>query len=355
MFLLDYKVVYQKRVVLALFASLIFSSIFVLIPWEVLKPGAFLDLAVYKHKFMFETSVLVEKNVTTVWGFFINEGLWDVLIRYLSADLGIPLDSIFSFIALFTIFSFCKYIAVRHGILAMIFVVNPLVVDFAFSQMRMALAISVFIVAIDLNKVWIKYFLFIVASFFHTALVLFVGVYFLSISYLKCKKSRVAFFNSPMVFVLFVAFSVFFVIGPLRFLILSYLGDRRVHYPAGGSTLLYASFWFFYAFVILLASRNRRFVNVAAMMSLVWVLVFLFATMFGMYGARFLSAAYPFIVSSMLVFIGMEFKKVVYRSAIDGEMKINVVNLLDANVFLSASMLGMFLVYSAAQWRYWFI
>ena len=348
-------IVFQKRMLLALFASLVMSLIMVWIPWEILKPDVFLDLGVYRNKFMFEISVLIEKNINTFWGFFINEGLWDVLIRYLSTDLGISLDSIFSFIAFFTIFVFCKYIAVRHGIAAVIFVLNPLVVDFAFSQIRMALAISVFVVAVDVNKSYVKYFLFFVSSLLHTALVLFVGVYFLCMSYFKRNKVRVLFFNSPMIFGVIVAFSIFFVIGPLRVLILNYLGDRRVDYSAGSSTLLYASFWFFYAFVMLLIIRNKKFVNVGAMMSLIWVLVFLLSTIFGMYGARFLSASYPFIISSMLTFLTMEFKNVVYRSSIDGEMKINTVNLLGINVFLSIFLLGMFTIYILVQWRYWFI
>ncbi|MFK5854544.1 MAG: hypothetical protein QM503_00340 [Bacteroidota bacterium] len=353
--MMNYNVVFQYRNLLIVFASFLLSVVLVWMPWEFIKPSAFLDLDVYRNKFTFETSVLIEKEINTLWGFFINEGLWDVSIRYLSSVIGISLESIFSFIAFFTIFIFCKYIAVRHGVIAIVFVLNPLVIDFAFSQIRMALAISIFVIGVDVNKKYIKCFLFILSCFVHTVLVLFIGVYLLCSSYFKSNKIRALFLNSPVLFVFFVALSIFFVIGPMRVLILNYLGDRRGVYPAGGSTLLYASFWFVYAFVLVFISVSKKFVNIDIMMSFIWVLVFLFATFFGMYGARFLSASYPFIVSSMLALISMEFKNVIYRRSVDGRLTVNVDNLMGVNVLLSASLLGVFAVYSLIQWRYWFI
>ena len=333
-------------------AFLLLAILFLLVPWEQIQGREFWDRQVFHEQLVSGGSLIDNMDSFNIGYFFVNEVMWDAFSRWLIESIGLPVEIFFLMISFITIYTFIRFIGTRHGILATFFLVNPLIIDLAFSQLRIAFAISLMIIAIDIKTPPIKLLLLVFSMFIHTALALFVGVFFLSSYFIKSKRVRFFFGRSPTLFVLIVALAVSFVVGPVREIILNLIGDRRASYDAEIASLMYSSFWFFYAFIILILMKGRRVSDISVLMGITWVLVYLFVTLYGVYSLRFLSVAFPFIVSTMFVFISggvdrndMQRVKCWQYFFISG--------VIQKQCILSSLLILLFIVYAAIQWYYW--
>lgn len=311
---------------LAVAASILFAVLMLSMPWEAWLGKDFEDKQVYINNFLYLKPAIEDKGLETLREYFFNEVLWDVMVRGAKDNLGIPLEVIFGGITFLCLFCFARFVAIRHGVLAIVLLINPLVIDFAFSQLRMAFAVSLILLGITMRHRAALYLMLVLSCCIHTAMMLFILMYLVSVQVSLWFSKR----NFPVSMLAFIAMAggliVALMIGPLRGVLLSSVGDRRVEYELAGATLSYASFWIVFLAVTPL-QRQGFYADRFNLLSVACLATFTFATLMGVFAARFVSATFPMLVSALLS-LGRPVKDVV---------------------------LLMYLLYLALQWHYWFL
>lgn len=309
---------------------LVFVCIMMSIPWE----DAFYlvygyeigDLTYYRHYFLYEESVLDYAEFDHFIDYITNEFLWHYLIGILVHEVGVPIGYVFGAISLLTIFVFGRIVLSLAGVMALPLIINPLVIDFAFGQFRLALAISLLGIAYLLKdrKNAASVFFVVTSLFIHTASIIFIAIYvcplIIRAVVKRCKRAQLL---ELFLLVLLGAF-VSMLIGPLREAVLAYIGDRRVSYPDMSSSFKYSLFWIALLIPMFLYYRKILEFDYAryavVILSLVAVNVF-----HGGYSTRFLAVTLPFVISSVFLL----------------PKGIRVVSVL------------FFIIYAALQWLYW--
>jgi hypothetical protein len=283
----------------AVLVSIVFALCFMYVPWEGLRGEEFYDRRVYLDNFFHSLPLLEEKEISGLKAFLVNEVLWDVLVRGLMEGFDLPAEAVFSGIGLLCLFCFAYFLARKHGPLAMLLLINPLVVDFAMSQLRMALAVSIVLLALFSGRRLLIAAAVIAACFIHTSIVLFMVMYLVAVR--TGKWVRKADLPAPTFGYIAMAggLLVALLIGPLREAVLTSMNDRRAEYEMAAASVSYASFW-----IVLLAAvpfQGKAFyrdnMNVLAVTCLS---TFVFATFLGVFAARFISATMPALLSAML-------------------------------------------------------
>lgn len=309
----------------ASFIALLFSLVMFTIPWEQLAGREFEDKEVYVENFIYLQSFGNEKEHANLKDFFFNEALWDVVVLNASSFFEVPVVTVLNAITFLCLFSFSRYLIKRHGAISVLFLVNPLVVDFAFSQLRLALAISLVMLAMSLRRRAWMLAVIVIACFIHTATLLFIAMWIVSSKII----SRLDRWRAPVVLwalsVIGIGIMVSLIIGPFREGLLSYFGDRRVEYDLKAASFLYVSYWLFALLLVPLQKKNY-FRDGANLLAVACMSTLVGATILGVTGIRFVSAVFPLVVSSLLTM---------------------------AQPLNSLLALGL-LSYSGLQWFYWF-
>lgn len=293
----------MKRVNFEIILCLIFTLVFVSLPWESLweitHGYKFIDRDNYRIGFLSSSLKLDYVSPKGFLSFFSEEILWYYSIKTLISN-GIDIEYIFNTITFFCIFSFTLIVRQGGKLSHIIFLLNPLVIDLAFSQLRLAVAVSILAIAFLVNKKIIQYILLLIAPFFHSSAIVFILIFFAT---MIISKNRGFFRAHNKIFLSFTIISIGFLfaifLGPLRETILSYIGDRRIDYPDMRSTWLYGSFWIVLLFFGLLQDRRFFFNNLNSWSGSILSLAF-FNIIFGTYFSRFIAAAFPAIIIYML-------------------------------------------------------
>ena len=280
-------------------AIIVFCVGMLCVPWQELWNGKFIDRTVYLNKF---TVYLASPRFFTgsVLSFVINEVFFEKIVMWLAGELHVSLEVIFGAISFLCLFVYSKYLASKHGLIALIFLVNPLIVEFAFSQLRMALAVSLLLLALFRKKQRIVAGVLVaLACCIHTAMFLVVFI-FIAAKFVSSHLASRSFRGVVCWMVLIGAgLAVVMVIGPFRGAILSAVGDRRAEYGNVSQSIMYASFW---VLLLLMAGTQKRdyFQVEGNAVAIVFLSIYMFATAFNTYNSRFLAASFPFIISAML-------------------------------------------------------
>ncbi|MCC6917109.1 EpsG family protein [Nitrosomonas sp.] len=319
-----------SKTALNIIAVLGFAAVMVAIPWEeifrVINGHGFTDKEVYADYFLNQTSVLDYKEFDGVLSYISNEFLWHYAIGWLVNNTGIQIDYMFSAISFIALLIFGSLLTKWQGIYALPFLINPLVIDFSFSQYRLALAISILGVAYLLHgrHSVISLVLALAALFIHSGTMLFILIY-AAVRTVQWLSVRFRIGCSAVFITLFMTGTfVSLLIGPLREVILSAVGDRRAEYHDMSSSTLYSLFWMALLIPFYVSRRHLVALDYAryalVIISIVFVNVF-----HGGYSTRFLAAAFPCLVSAIL--------------SLRGVTKIMTVVL--------------FIAYAMFQWLYW--
>lgn len=312
-------------------AVLGFVTVVVAVPWEeifrAINGYGFIDKGVYSDYFLNRTNILDYKEFNSILSYVSNEFLWHYAIGWLINNTGILIDHVFLAISFITLLIFGLLLAKWQGIYALPLLLNPLVIDFAFSQYRLALAISILSAVYLLHERYraISVALVLTSLFIHSGTTLFILIY-AAIWLVQWLSVRFRIGRSAVFVILFATGGVIsLLIGPLREMILSAIGDRRAEYHDMSSSFLYSLFWIALLIPFYLSRRYLVGLDYAryalVIVSIVFVNVF-----HGGYSTRFLAAAFPCIVSGIL--------------SLQGVMK--------------ASVVILFIAYAAFQWLYWF-
>jgi len=276
--------------------SLIFAFIFQLPDWPSISENIYgypmIDRSVYSRMLLGYNLSTDYRDFSQWMSYFTDEFLWNIAISYLNRELGFSPDFIFSIVSTLVLWQFSFHVLIRIGWRYLPLICNPLVVDFAFSQLRLAAAIA--FVSFFWNGrfgLYVKLAATLISVSIHSSMSIFGSIYFLS-NYL----SRRSFLN--LCILIFFGFFLSFAVGPLRGVILSSVGDRRVEYPEMQSTLLYLSFWLI-LWVLLLVRWKDTVATLDGRFSLI-VLSIVFANVFvDGYSTRFIVAAFPSVLISM--------------------------------------------------------
>jgi hypothetical protein len=282
--------------ILNLLVALSFALLVWSINWEGIRGAQFADRTVTAR--VLESNyydVDIRMSVESIVFNLTHETLWNQGIRFLIHDKGIQISTIFSVISFLTVFVFSVCVVSQAGIWYLLFLINPLVIDLAFSQMRFSLAITILYLTASLDSRYLKLLLALCAFFIHTASVLIV------FSYLICEltaRQRLRFgWSTNRVFfsLTIVALMLVLLMGPVGNAILKALGDRRADYINLSSGAFITVFWFLYLSYYG-AQIKTLFIKPYAMLSYLFILLFVLLSVFDMYGSRFLALAYPLII-----------------------------------------------------------
>lgn len=281
---------------LLIIGTLLFSFAYQLPDW----PSLFRDLYGYPmvdrtvYEGMIESQDLPVDFLDSynIINFFTYELVWNFSIAYLTRDLGISTDVIFNVITVVVIWRFAYEVVVRAGWLYMPLLLNPLIVDLAYSQLRIAFAIAAlsFFWRGDKNRV-LTIIGYILCVAIHTTVIIF-GVIHVLVHRLK-KPTLIG-----VVGLILAGVFVAFAIGPMRGIILGAVGDRRADYINMSSTPLYLSYWVF--LLTLLVFRWRKSLeSIDARYAVVILSIVSSNLLFDGYPTRFLAVAFPSIIIAM--------------------------------------------------------
>jgi hypothetical protein len=311
--------------VLPLFLALAYALAMVAVPWESIAGRPFPDREVYLSTFEFGTPIIDELEIQDLRTFLLYEALWDIAVRSASDLTGIGPDGILTAVSFACFFIFSKYLFERHPpFLCAVLLLNPILVDFAISQLRMALAATLLLVAFHARSTIWRVSLALTAVFLHTASSIFIAIYFLSAWVARRVAERRLGKKEATAMLLLFGLAIVLAIGPARSLILGYLGDRRMDYEADSQSLLYVAFWMIFLMLQLMQPKEY-FLDRANTYSVVIISVFVFSTLAGVYGSRFVAAAFSLVIGSMMAVRRRD----------------------------KAAVLFLFSFYDLAQWYYW--
>ena len=229
-----------------------------------------------------------------------NEYVWGWLENLVYHSDVLDVEDFLAVISALSLASFSSALSKKGFFLLIPFLLNPLVIDLAYSQVRLSLAVSLiyWMYVFGVERLLYVVVVGIFVSMIHTAGLIFFSVYLLSLVSVKFRALGASSFEWRL-FVL-VGFGLFWgvIVGPLREFILSYIGDRRVVYSDMASSYLYNSFWLFLFFVFLANFRKiASFVEGRFSISILSAFVVLAVS--GGYSLRFISASFPFILISL--------------------------------------------------------
>jgi hypothetical protein len=293
----------QGRHIKNILVATIYTILVLMVPWEELQGFPFIDRVNYLEYFLHEESIFDYKEFTGIIDYLKHETLWHYLIIFLLNDAKIPIQHIFLAISFLCIFSFSLFLVKRQGYLSVILLTNPLLITLAFSQLRLAFAFSILLLAYMSNRKWLMLISILAAGFIHTATFLFVGIaisiYIIHAHVLKNSLRKGALFSAFVI----IGICVSIALGPVMDIVLSYFGDRRATIYTGdaASGIKYTLYWS--GLLLLCAFQHQSFyrdrVNAYTIIILASAT---FNLLTGGYTSRLLAVSLPMILSSMFDF-----------------------------------------------------
>lgn len=280
---------------------LFFSILYIQIPW----PEIYLDIHNYPlmdRQNYLDTVFYYAKptqgvDFTNIMRLFTDEFIWRYIIWWISFSFTMDPETAVLLISFFLIFVFSYELNRSLGAWGLLLLFNPLVVDFAFSQLRLALAIAILgmLHIVQPRSRLIVITTLIATTMIHTASILFFGMYFLARLGLSNRNSVQRF--TTVIRLMLGGFIVGALIGPLRQTILEALEDRRSDYIDMSSSLIYISYWLLLLFLLIFDWR-RSLKTIEVRMSITILSLILINVFTGGYSSRFIAATFPFLAIS---------------------------------------------------------
>lgn len=282
--------------IIILFGIAIFFSV---VPLESIKKNGFVDRENYINYLTYYNSRSEVEVFITFYDYITKEWLWHKFIFFLKDFFYLSPNLIFSLISLFCFFIASLIIFKKtNSLIYVLFLVNPIFIDFYYSQLRLAFAFAIWGLAYLLIEKYKKISLALIGLAFliHTSSVLFISLGFLAYFATVSKMNN----YMKLIFLCLLGFFTSIITGPLRATILSYFGDRRAEYSDMNFDIIFSSFWIFLLFSMILNhiffKKNLKSYEAYSIifLSLIFLNYFI-----GGYSSRFLAATYPFLIISL--------------------------------------------------------
>lgn len=313
-----------RRTIVLVAGSLLFSLVYQVPDWPALFQRLYgypmIDRSVYERMIDYYDLPVDYIESFTVVTYFTQEFLWNFALAYLNRDLGLTTDQIFYFISTLVLWRFSYEVAQRVGWLYSALLVNPLVVDLAFSQLRIALAISI------MSFLWrgtygrlLTVVGYLVCTSIHTSSILF-GVMHLVANKIDAPSRK------GLVALCVTGLMIAVAIGPLKDLLLGSINDRRVEASDMSSSPLYLSYWIFFWGMLVVRWKSTMY-SFDSRYALIILSIAASNLLFTGYPTRFIAVAFPYLIIAMY------------------EPQWRPLRLL----------IPAFVPYMAFQWMYWFL
>lgn len=294
---------------LRIFCALMIGILLSFIPW----PDIVLELSgrpmwdrdVYIKTIQAGTGPLSHFHYETLVSFITYEYLWAWLMDFLHRARFVSYELVFQAISTATLSAAAVILARRKSLLFLIFLLNPLMIDLAYSQLRLALAMSLllWIVALRVKNLYVVFSLLITGAIIHTGMLIFLAAHFLA----KITGPDFTRFGwsarQQMAILVCFGIAVGIMVGPLREMLLSAIGDRRAQYHDMSSSLLYLSFWVG-MFFLLVFDQRRTLIKYESRYSVAILGILCINSFTGFYSTRFLAAIFPFLIVSIFGALG---------------------------------------------------
>lgn len=271
----------------------------VLLPWNDLA-GGFVDRLNYVNYFENEISILEYRELDGLTSYLTNEFIWHFAIGQMVSGAGFSIDVVFLWISGLYLVLIAYFTVQKSSPFALLMLISPLLVDLAFSQLRLAAAFIIVLVAyFFVSRRFILVLAFVLSSFVHTAMLLF-GIMFVSAYFVSKQNSGIlAKRVSKILALLFLGLVISLLISPLRYEILMLLGDRRADYHDMSISVAYSLFWICLLIVFSFQS-SRWFNDLFNCYSFIILSLVFFNLLFSGPSLRFLSVSLPMITYSAL-------------------------------------------------------
>lgn len=254
-----------------------------------------------------------------------NEYTWGLVLRFLSDTVGLNADATLTLLSAFVVFTSAALVSRYCSFPWLFLLCNPLFVNLAFSQIRIAFALSVatWLVISQARSPWIVVPTIVFATTIHTGFALVAVMYFLAyVSGAKCFVSRP---KVQMALVVAAGLLGALLMGPLRAGILDTLEDRRADVQYATSLPILYLVWLLLLVTFVFSWQTVR-ATTAGRFSSILVTLALLGTVLNGYPDRFLATSLPFTV------VAMHSLRAPYRSL----------------------MVLAYLTYTVILWVYWF-
>lgn len=306
--------------------ALIFSIIFVSIPWLIFNPG-YNDLDTFRYIDYLDSGYvenLLKYNFDGVLSYFLGEWLW-LKLQVLFIDFGGKSDFLFlKLVPFFNIFCVSIFLLKNTKFYYLPLILYPVSLMFYFGQLRLAFAMSIFLLVFCLfDKKIIKILTIIAVCSVHTAMIMFLSVFFalykINSFHLKLwiKLTLVGILSIIFVAINSGYLSVFMnLLGSSR-------GDYYNDFELGFSlttTLFYLILIIVFTFNVYYRKVEFNFYHTSTFFILITLIFCYFFD--NSYPSRYLAVFYPFILVSAyqiksILFIGMIVFLVAFTTFVD--------------------------------------
>ena len=284
--------------------SLLFAFIYIyIIPWTEIYGLEFVDIHAYMQRMKYLHDGGVEAEYFGLkW--LTSEPIWKAMVIALG-NMFTDYRAVFYGISFVTVFSYVSFLIRRvEFYIAMIFLINPIMVDLFLSQLRSVFAFSIVLLAYNLYEnnreaKFLTIFLLIIAALIHVSMPVFYAIYYLMYRLNKNTEAYKYYFFA-IVTGLFIAF--FMKYGST--LLLEMIGDRHAGYDEyiDAASVSYTIAWFIIALILAtFGDFEEREKRVQVAYAITFMSFFFFSSIVNIFAARYVALIMPFIILSINV------------------------------------------------------
>lgn len=281
-------------------AALLFSALFVSIPWYDWRPRKFKDVHAYlsRMEFLRTGADFDTENLGRI-EYVFTEPLWSHILAVLDGLFDEPMDALLV-VSFVVMLAFSNFLFTRaNPWLGSILLLNPLVIDLLIAQVRSALASALCLIATSLRRRVLVVPLVLAATLIHSLTFVFIGTYLVA-KFLERRQRNLDYFTCGAS-ALLCGIAISITIGLGHTVFLSAVQDRRALIEhTTGDTVAYCIYWMLLAVAI---AFNRRSDSPIAPWNDFYVITMLSIpfcmTFFTVPSARLIPLAFPLILASV--------------------------------------------------------
>ncbi|USX45200.1 hypothetical protein [Dietzia kunjamensis] len=259
------------------------------------------DRRVYESQIIYGHLGFDVRTFDDVFSYVSGEYLWGWILNLLVRTNGLSIDLAFGLISAFVTFTACLVITRHAPPMYTLLLFNPSFIDLAFSQLRIATALSMLCTAYLIRGprtlvLPVRIALLAAACFVHTSMGIFITLFLIAIFVVRRPRIR----QSRGRYTLLVGggFAAALLLGPLRDGILAGLGDRRLGIDYHSYGLRFYFFWICMA-IVMTVLWKRINLSVASAYALAALSTILFGLALGVYVNRVIAISLPFLVAAV--------------------------------------------------------
>lgn len=281
--------------------ALLFSILFISIPWYTWRPKRFRDVDSYLARIeLLRWQPDLHFDQAGELSFIFSEPLWTQILIFIGDTFEDPGNGLLVLTFLVTL-TFSSYVFTRIGPwLGVAFLINPMVIELVVAQVRSAVACGLCLVALTLRKKWLLAVLLVAASLIHSLTFIFAATFALAKLLERQRTTTNGYLLGLIALLCGVAFAL--ILGFRSTSLLSAVDDRRASLYgvySQGDTAVYCMYWLFLSLALVATTRTRAPYWQDYYATFMLAVPF-FLTFFSIPGSRFVPLAFPLVLESVV-------------------------------------------------------